>query len=74
MSPPASLSHSARFENSQPRTDISSTFSDTVKLEVTRLSGAERWNCSTTDPEFAHVVAQEDSQVFISSSYISHIT
>ncbi|OQE32730.1 hypothetical protein PENFLA_c001G04063 [Penicillium flavigenum] len=63
MPPPASLSRSVRFENSQPRTDISNTFSDTVKLEVTRLSGVECWSCSITDPEFAHVVAQEDGQV-----------
>ncbi|KAJ5828605.1 uncharacterized protein N7525_006858 [Penicillium rubens] len=29
------LARSARFEDSQPRTDISNTFSDTVKLELT---------------------------------------
>lgn len=54
-----------RSEDSQPRTDISNTFSDTVKLEVVRLSGANCWSCLNNDPEFAHVVAQKDGQVCI---------
>ncbi|CAI7571420.1 unnamed protein product [Penicillium palitans] len=50
-------------ENSQARTDISNAFSHTVKLEVSRLSSGQCWSCSTTDPEFAHVIAQKDGQV-----------
>ncbi|KAL4793926.1 hypothetical protein BDV19DRAFT_365610 [Aspergillus venezuelensis] len=53
---------SRRSEDSQPRTDASNTFSDTVKLEVVRLSGANCWSCLNSDPEFAHVVAQKDGQ------------
>ncbi|CAG8892384.1 unnamed protein product [Penicillium egyptiacum] len=64
LSCPASVSRfSYRTQNSQPRTDISNAFSDTVKLEVARLSGAQCWSCSTTEPEFAHVIAQKDGQV-----------
>ncbi|KOS36897.1 hypothetical protein ACN38_g12330 [Penicillium nordicum] len=50
-------------QNSQPRTEISNAFSDTVRLEVSRLSSAQCWSCSTTETEFAHVIAQNDGQV-----------
>lgn len=63
--PPAPSRSPRRSEDSQPRTDISNAFSDPVKLEVTRLSGADCWSCLNNDPEFAHVVAQKDGQVCI---------
>ncbi|KAJ5922415.1 hypothetical protein N7516_010118 [Penicillium verrucosum] len=63
----SSTSSVSRFycstQNLQPRTDISNAFSDTVKLEVSRLSGAQCWSCSTTETEFAYVIAQIDGQV-----------
>ncbi|KAE8379869.1 hypothetical protein BDV26DRAFT_303342 [Aspergillus bertholletiae] len=61
--PPESPSRSSRrYDSSQPRTDISNAFSESVKVEVARITGASCWNCSIPDPEFAHVVAQKDSQ------------
>lgn len=66
MPPPASPSRSPRrSQSSQPRTDISNAFSESVKLEVIRMTGTSCWSCATPDPEFAHVVAQKDGQVCI---------
>ncbi|KAE8134922.1 hypothetical protein BDV38DRAFT_273141 [Aspergillus pseudotamarii] len=63
MPPPESPSRSPRrYDSSQPRTDISNAFSDSVKLEVARMSGSSCWSCTTPDPEYAHVVAQKDGQ------------
>ncbi|KAE8365206.1 hypothetical protein BDV27DRAFT_171790 [Aspergillus caelatus] len=63
MPPSESPSRSPRrYDSSQPRTDISSAFSETVKLEAARMSGASCWSCANPDPEFAHVVAQKDGQ------------
>ena len=41
----------------------SSSFSDPTKLEVLRLAGPNCWACNTRDPQFAHVIAQTDTQV-----------
>lgn len=70
MPPPASPSRSPRrSQSSQPRTDISNAFSETVKLEVIRMTGASCWSCATSGPQFAHVVAQKDGQVCIQYPY-----
>lgn len=41
----------------------SSAFSNPTKLEVLRLAGPNCWACNTTDPQFAQVIAQTDTQV-----------
>lgn len=41
----------------------SSAFSNPTKMEVVRLAGPNCWACNTPDPQFAHVFAQQDTQV-----------
>ncbi|KAL4787638.1 hypothetical protein BJX76DRAFT_318530 [Aspergillus varians] len=62
MPPPPVPTSPSRSSRRSEASDSSNKFSDTVKLEVVRLSGANCWSCLNSDPEFAHVVAQKDGQ------------
>lgn len=57
---PASHSTSLRSRNSG-----STSFNEAVKLEASRLSGDQCWSCETIEPDYAHVIGQEDTEVCI---------